>query len=182
MYGVNAGYDTRPMATGKADTGYVNVTNKNTIFYQQAAFNAEAISDRWTFRAYGLFPTGDIEENLNSTYSGGTLCTAGGDIGYHLNPGTTVLAGYYYQDGDDGSADGSGLKTALIFSPNDIVWFSANFSFDPAFESRASIGMTIRLGGKSQKKNLKDATKSQIKGLTATPVNRDIRVHDCCYD
>ena len=181
MYGVNAGYDTRPMATGNADTGYVHVTDKNTVFFQQAAFNAEAISDRWTFRAYGLFPTGDIEEKLNSTYSGGSLCTAGGDFGYHLTPSTTVLAGYYYQDGDDGSVDGSGVKTALIFTPNDIVQLSANYSFDPAFESRASLGITIRLGINKTRKRSNEVAKPQIKGLTATPVNRDIRVHDCCW-
>ena len=44
MFGVNGGYDSRPMATGDADTG-VNVTNKRTAFFQQLAFNAEAVSD-----------------------------------------------------------------------------------------------------------------------------------------
>ena len=32
MYGINAGYDTRPMATGYADTG-VPVTGKQTVFF-----------------------------------------------------------------------------------------------------------------------------------------------------
>ena len=33
MFGLNAGYDTRPMATGYADTG-VSVTDKSTVFFQ----------------------------------------------------------------------------------------------------------------------------------------------------
>ena len=45
MFGVNGGYDTRPMATGDADTG-VSVTDKSTVFFQQAAVNAEAVSDK----------------------------------------------------------------------------------------------------------------------------------------
>ena len=44
MYGINAGYDTRPMATGYADTG-VSVKHKNTVFFQQAAVNLEAVSN-----------------------------------------------------------------------------------------------------------------------------------------
>lgn len=44
MVGLNAGYDTRPMATGPADAG-VSVTDKSTVFFQQAAVNAEAVSD-----------------------------------------------------------------------------------------------------------------------------------------
>ena len=45
MYGINAGYDTRPMATGAADTG-VSVKSRSTVFFQQAAVNAEAAFDR----------------------------------------------------------------------------------------------------------------------------------------
>ena len=40
MYEVNAGYDTRPMATAKADT-CIAVSRKSTVFFQQVAFNAE---------------------------------------------------------------------------------------------------------------------------------------------
>ena len=36
MYGINAGYDSRPMATGSADIG-ANLTFNNTVFFQQAA-------------------------------------------------------------------------------------------------------------------------------------------------
>ena len=53
MYGLNAGYDSRPMATGDADTG-VSVTDKSSVFFQQVAVNAEAVSDSWNFNAYAL--------------------------------------------------------------------------------------------------------------------------------
>ncbi|MFM8545881.1 MAG: carbamoyl-phosphate synthase L chain, partial [Vulcanococcus sp.] len=51
MYGVNVGYDSRPMATGPADTG-VNVSNSQTVFFQQLALNAEAVSDKWSALGY----------------------------------------------------------------------------------------------------------------------------------
>ena len=63
MYGINAGYDTRPMATGYADTG-VNVSDMKTVFFQQAAVNAEAVGDAWSIIAYGLFPVGEEDHAL----------------------------------------------------------------------------------------------------------------------
>jgi len=80
MFGINGGYDTRPMATGNADTG-VAVTNKNSVFFQQAAFGIEAVSDHWNLNAYGLIPTGTTEYTLNSVYQGGALDTYGFDAG-----------------------------------------------------------------------------------------------------
>tara|TARA_B100000497_G_C7653526_1_gene393270 strand:- start:1197 stop:1358 length:162 start_codon:yes stop_codon:yes gene_type:complete len=47
MVGLNAGYNSRPMNTGDADTG-VSVSNKKTGFFQQVAFNTEAVSNSWT--------------------------------------------------------------------------------------------------------------------------------------
>ncbi len=64
MYGVNAGYDTRPMNTGNTDTG-VNVTDKRDVFFSQIAAGLEAVSDSWNFNAYALVPIGDSEQNLN---------------------------------------------------------------------------------------------------------------------
>ena len=46
MYGINAGYDTRPMATGYADKGVQLFGTEKTVFFQQAAVNAEAIIDK----------------------------------------------------------------------------------------------------------------------------------------
>ena len=39
MYGLNAGYDSRPLTSGDSDIG-VSVSNKKTAFFQQLAFNA----------------------------------------------------------------------------------------------------------------------------------------------
>ena len=96
MYGLNAGYDSRPMATGDADTG-VNVTNKRTAFFQQIALNAEAVSNSWTLNGYGLIPVGDVEQKLNSVYQGGALNTYGLDVCYFITPALHASAGYYYQ-------------------------------------------------------------------------------------
>ena len=63
MYGLNAGYDSRPMASGDADTG-VNVSNKRSVFFQQVAFNAEAVSNSWNFNGYALVTVGETEQRL----------------------------------------------------------------------------------------------------------------------
>ena len=108
MYGLNAGYDSRPMNTGDADTG-INVSNKRSVFFQQIAFNAEAVSDDWNFNAYALVPIGDTNQRLNNVYQGGALDIYGLDIGYFITPVVNASVGYYYQNGDLGTADGSGV-------------------------------------------------------------------------
>ena len=70
MFGLNGGYDSRPVKSGGTDTG-ISVTNERTAFFQQIALNAEAVSNSWTFNAYGLLPVGDVEQKLNSFYQGG---------------------------------------------------------------------------------------------------------------
>ena len=96
MYGLNAGYDSRSLKSGDADTG-VNVTNKRTVGFQQIALNAEAVSNGWTFNGYGLIPVGDVEQRLNSVYQGGALNTYGLDAGYLITPILRGSAGYDYQ-------------------------------------------------------------------------------------
>lgn len=76
MYGVNAGYDSRPMATGQPDTG-ITVTNSQTPFFQQVAAGLEAVSNTWNFNAYALVPVGTTNARLNNVYQGGTLDTYG---------------------------------------------------------------------------------------------------------
>ena len=59
MFGLNAGYDSRPMNTGGTDTG-INVSGtEKSAFFQQVAVNAEAVSNDWNFNAYALIPIGD---------------------------------------------------------------------------------------------------------------------------
>ena len=74
MYGVNGGYDSRPMNTGNAETG-VTLYDKESAFFQQIAAGLEAVSDTWNFNAYALIPVGDTEQRLNARYFGGALDT-----------------------------------------------------------------------------------------------------------
>ena len=178
MYGINAGYDTRPMATGYADTG-VSVKNKNTVFFQQAAVNLEAVSKSKSINAYALLPTGTKQYQINSAYQAGSLSTYGFDAGYNITPELTASVGYYYQDGDGSAADGSGVKGRLAVAVTKNIEFGGTYTYDDAFESRASADLTIRFGGGSHKEQSKAEEQAQIKQISATPSNRDIRVHDC---
>ena len=184
MYGVNGGYDSRPMNTGDADTG-VSVTDKSSVFFQQLAFNAEAVSNSWNFNAYALVPIGDTEQRLNSFYQGGALDTYGLDIGYFITPVVNASVGYYYQSGDLEEADGSGVLGRLAYEMTSGVTAGVNVSYDEAFDTRVSADLKVRFGGPSttaaKKKKWENPT---INALTASPKNRDVRVHDkpsCTY-
>ena len=84
MYGLNVGYDSRPMNTGYADSG-VEVED-GYAFYQQIGLNLEAISNKWSLNAYGLIPLGETTKELNWNYNGGALQTYGLDTGYMVTP------------------------------------------------------------------------------------------------
>ncbi|KZR63174.1 hypothetical protein PMIT1306_01657 [Prochlorococcus sp. MIT 1306] len=180
MYGVNAGYDSRPMNTGDADTG-VTVWNKDDVFFQQIAAGLEAVSDSWNFNAYGLFPIGDTEQRLNSQYRGGALNTYGLDVGYSITPQWNASVGYYYQHGDDLTEDdGSGIKGRLAYNISNGLTLGANLSYDEAFDTRFTADIKYRFGSNgygapSSKKKWKTPA---IEALSATPANRDVRVHD----
>ena len=185
MYGLNAGYDTRPMATGYADTG-ISVYNRSTVFFQQAVVNAEAVSDKWAFNAYALIPTGDTEQQLNTVYQGGALDTYGLDAGYNLTPALRASVGYYYQNGDLNTADGSGVLGRLAYSINNGLTIGTNLSYDSAFKSRfsADIKWRFKTNGGPGKETPK--SNAAVGALTSTPSNRDVRVQDspcrvvCC--
>ena len=116
---------------GSADTG-IPVYASRTAFFQQAAVNAEAVSDKWAFNAYALIPTGDTEQQLNTVYQGGALDTYGLDAGYNLTPGLRASVGYYYQNGDAGDADGSGVLGRLAYAINNGLTVGTNLSYDSA--------------------------------------------------
>jgi len=180
MYGVNAGYDSRPMATGPADTG-VNVSNSQTVFFQQVAASLEAVSNTWNFNAYALVPIGDTEQQLNSVYQGGALDTYGLDVGYSITPDLRASVGYYYQQGDLGAADGSGVRGRLAYNISNGLTAGVNLSYDQAFDTRVSADIKYRFGANSYgapsaKKEWKTPV---IQALTETVRNRDVRVHDC---
>ena len=152
------------------------------MFFQQVAAEVEAVSSTWSIGAYALVPVGDTEQRLNSHYLGGALDTYGLDVGYFITPEISASVGYYYQQGDLGEADGSGVKGRLAIAIADELEIGGTYTYDNAFDSRASVDLTIRFGGGSHKENSKEQAKAaslpQIKALSATSENRDVRVHD----
>ncbi|MDP7994418.1 MAG: carbamoyl-phosphate synthase, partial [Synechococcus sp. SP2 MAG] len=148
MYGLNAGYDSRPLTSGDADTG-VSVSNKRTAFFQQIALNAEAVSNSWTLNGYGLIPVGDVEQKLNSVYQGGALNTYGLDAGYFITPVLKASAGYYYQHRDQEEVDGSGVRGRLAYDISSGLTAGVNISYDKAFDTRVSADLKVRFGGAS---------------------------------
>ncbi len=179
MFGVNAGYDSRPMATGPADTG-VTVTNSQTVFFQQVAAGLEAVSNSWNFNAYALVPVGDTEQQLNSVYQGGSLDTYGLDVGYSITPDLRASVGYYYQNGDLNTADGSGVRSRLAYNLTNGLTVGANLSYDQAFDTRVSADIKYRFGANGYgAPSAKKAWQTPvIQSLTDTVKNRDVRVHD----
>jgi hypothetical protein len=179
MYGLNAGYDTRPMATGAADSGVSLFGSEKTVFFQQAAVNLEAVSNTWNFNAYGLIPTGEKVQQINWIYQAGSLGTYGLDVGYNITPDFTASAGYYYQDGDGSEADGSGVLGRVAYEITNGLIAGVNLSYDEAFETRVSADVEYRFGGPSKTidKN-KFAELPLIKALSSSPYHRNVRVHD----
>jgi hypothetical protein len=182
MFGVNAGYDSRPMATGPADTG-VNVSNSQTVFYQQVAAGVEAVSNTWNFNAYALVPVGDTEQQLNSVYQGGTLDTYGLDAGYAITPDLKASLGYYHQNGDLNTANSSGVRGRIAYNLTNGLTVGVNYSYDQAFDSRVSGDIKYRFGtngygAPSKRSNNPANTSPVIQALSTTPANRDVRVQD----
>ena len=178
MYGLNAGYDSRPMNTGDADTG-VNVSNKRTAFFQQFAFNAEAVSNSWNLNAYALVPVGEKDAQLNSVYQGDSLNTYGLDVGYFITPVVNASVGYYYQNSDLGTADGSGVLGHLAYEISSGLTAGVNISYDEAFETIVSADLKVRFGGASTTAQRKEVQQLPvINALTSTPSNRDVSVDD----
>ncbi len=186
MYGVNFGYDSRPMATGPADTG-VNVSNSQTVFFQQLALNAEAVSDKWSALGYWLMPVGQYGwgsnrvATLNSAYVGGSLNTIGGDIAYNLTPDLKLSLGYYYQDGELNTADSSGFKTRLAYDITSGLTVGFNYSYDAAFQSVATGDIRWRLSnkpGKAATARTSVLNSPVMKALSIGPAMRDVRVYD----
>ena len=180
MFGLNGGYDSRPVKSGGTDTG-ISVTDKRTAFFQQIALNAEAVSNSWTFNGYGLIPFGDVEQKLNSHYDAGALNTYGLDVGYFITPQLHASAGYYYQHRDQEEVDGSGVRGRLAYEMTSGVTAGLNISYDKAFDTRVSADIKVRFGGASTTAKRKAVQQLPvINALTSTPSNRDVRVHDLC--
>ena len=178
MYGLNAGYDSRSVKSGDADTG-VNVTNKRTVGFQQIALNAEAVSNSWTLNGYGLIPVGDVEQRLNSAYNAGALNTYGLDVGYFISPQLHASVGYYYQHRDQEEVDGSGVRGRLAYEISNGLTAGVNVSYDKAFDTRVSADIKVRFGSKTIKSmKFTGSDNITIQSLASSPQNRNVRIHD----
>jgi hypothetical protein len=156
------------MSTGPADTG-IPVYASRRAFFQQAAVNAEAVSDKWAFNAYALIPTGDTEQVLNTVYQGGALDTFGLDAGYNITPALMASVGYYYQNGDMGEADGSGVLGRLAYAINNGLTIGTNLSYDSAFKSRFSADIKWRFNANGGSGKEQPKTNARIDTLASTP-------------
>ena len=182
MYGLNAGYDSRPVKSGGTDTG-ISVTSERTAFFQQIALNAEAVSNSWTFNAYGLLPVGNVEQKLNSFYQGGAMNTYGLDIGYFITSSLHASAGYYYQHRDQEHINGSEVRGRAAYELSDGLTAGLNISHDfqvsSHFDTRVSVDLSARFDGAITAAMRKKVQQLPIiNALTSTPSNRDVRVHD----
>ena len=179
MYGLNAGYDSRPMNTGGTDTGIIVSGTEKSAFFQQVAVNAEAVSNDWNFNAYALLPVGDTEQKINWFYSAGSLATYGIDAGYNITPDFTASIGYYYQDGDGIEADSSGVLGRVAYEISSGLTAGVNITQDEAFETRISADLKFRFGGASVTAQHKEVQQQpMINALAASTMNRDVRLHD----
>jgi hypothetical protein len=179
MFGLNAGYDSRPMNTGGTDTGIPVFGTEKSAFFQQIAINAEAVSNEWNFNAYTLLPVGDTEQKINWVYSAGSLATYGLDVGYFITPELNASIGYYYQNGDSGDADGSGVRGRMAYEITSGITAGVNISYDEAFDTRFSADLKVRFGGASTTTQRKEVQQLPvINALTSTPRERNVRVHD----
>jgi len=144
------------------------------------AAGLEAVSNTWNFNAYALVPVGTKEYRLNSNYNGGALDTYGLDVGYAITPDFKASVGYYYQQGDLGTADGSGVNGRLAYNISNGLTAGVNLSYDQAFETRFSADLKYRFGGNSNKTaSEKKAWQTPvIQSLTEAVRHRDVRVHD----
>ncbi|QNI76201.1 carbamoyl-phosphate synthase [Synechococcus sp. MVIR-18-1] len=187
MFGLNGGYDSRPMNSGSTDTG-IDVSGKEkSVFFQQVAVNAEAVSNSFNFNAYALVPVGDTQQRLNPYYESGALDKYGIDVGYFITPDLNASVGYYYQAGDapcdqagGKNPDGSGILGKLGYEITDGLTLGGSISYDNAYQTRVLGTISYRFFTENQSKAEKEKSSNipVIKSLTQTPSNRNIFVHD----
>ena len=123
-----------------------------------------------------------MEQRLNSVYDSGALNTYGLDVGYFITPALQASVGYYYQHRDQEDVDGSGVLGRLAYDITQGLTAGINVSYDEAFDTRVSADLKVRFGGPSTTANKKKWETPTINALTASPKNRDVRVHDDCLD
>jgi hypothetical protein len=112
------------------------------------------------------------------------LDTYGVDVGYSITPEFETSIGYYYQKGDLGYADGSGVQGRIAYNMGNGFSVGTNLSYDDAFDGRVSADITYRFATpEAVKASIKKAwNTTTIKGLTDAVGNRGVRVHDMSGD
>ena len=177
MYGINAGYDSRPMSYTR-DTTTKN--NPSSLFFQQVAAELEAVSNTLNFKAYALVPVGPSKYQLTSAYQGSALNTYGLDVGYSITPDLSASIGYYHQNSGLSNTDGSGVAGRIAYNLSNGVTLGFNISYDQLFETRVSGDIKLRFGsngyGAPSKRSQQPALQPTIQALSGTPTKRNIRV------
>jgi len=102
-------------------------------------------------------------------------------VGYSVTPDFKASVGYYYQQGDLGTVDGSGVNGRLAYNISNGLTAGVNLSYDQAFETRFSADLKYRFGGNGNKTaSEKKAWQTPvIQALTDSVKHRDVRVQDC---
>ena len=96
------------------------------------------------------------------------------------SPEFETSIGYYYQKGDLGAADGSGVQGRVAYNIGSGFSIGTNLSYDDAFDGRVSADILYRgATPEAVKAPIKKAWNAPtIKGLTDAVDNRGVRVHD----
>ena len=115
---------------------------------------------------------------MNSVYGGDALATIGFHAGYNLTKALRASVGYYYQNGDMNTVDGSGFLGRLAYAINNGLTIGTNLSYDEAFDARFSADIKWRFNTNGGPDNEAPITNAAVKSLMSTPSNRDVRVHD----
>ena len=179
MYGLNAGYDSRPMNTGEV-SGINLFGTEESVFFQQIAGGFEAISEKWNLYAYAARPIGERVQRLNWVAIGGALDSYGLDIGYQITPDLKTWAGYYYQSGDKGLANGSGIEGGLEYETLPGLTLDLKISYDHVYEERVIGGLKYRFNSNNTSNGKKLVNNNYLLGkLSSSPEHRNVRVMDC---
>ena len=106
-------------------------------------------------------------------------------------------AGYYYSEGDAGAANGSSVRGRLEYNIANGLTSGINIAYDPAYSEgyssgefyktlNLSVDLKWRFGangyGAPSIRKQQPVVMPVIQALSATPSNRDVRVHDMRSD
>ena len=101
------------------------------------------------------------------------------DVGYAITPDFKASVGYYYQQGDLGAADSSGVLGRVFYNISNGLTAGLNLSYDQTFEIRFSADLKYRFGsnGYGAPSKKKAWQTPVIQALTENVKHRDVRVH-----